>query len=393
MPVTVRPSAQLLEEYGGDRTIPLNTSQDVLSHVLRSGGNVDCKEIFQSAFSVDFVDQERVSTNLSQGNVRSPFLDHAFVGAAMEAYNHHHHLVIRPDDVWISILMQFNSFVNANAEELRSQFVAHKGRKSLVVEAEGCRYTFDFGNMAAQMSRLMEENIVDPDLRSWIMPRFTTSTDVDNVVYSVTMMSTLKQYFEYHFCSTCNLPAVTLLGEKRDWESLLSRIDKLLDYGEQTTRWHSLLKPVLKRFVQTFEDPTAKSTAEFWNRIAHYHSGGSGSDYISGWISAFCAFNKEGKPLYDRYAGFPEAVILDGVKYHPVDKEDIPTSYCSVDVKLVDGDGSIDTAMVAGALACKIGDSQQFSPDLDGQFDSIQPVAGWIMYHKGNGKKDKLLPK
>lgn len=390
MPITVRPSDQPLEKY--DQGSRLRTSQDVLFGLFNGARKAECHEILQSSFSTEAAlnkqapAKETISTNLSQAHVQSLFLNNAFVGAATEAYSHHHHLVIRPDDVWSSILSQFNLFVNANAEELRSQFVSHKGQKELTIETLGTRYTVDYGDLAQQMTHKLEENIVDPHLRGWIMPDFTTTTDVDKVVSAITMMSTLQNYFSYKICIMCNLPAVTLLGEKSDWERLLARIDKLLDYGEQTKRWHSLLKPVLERFVQTFEAPNSKSTAEFWNRIVHYHYGGSGPDYLSGWITAFCAFDDHGKPLFDSKSyqyEEQEALTLDGATYHFVDTDRLPPSYCSVPVKLNDNGKSLDTVMVAGALACKIMNSKDISPDLDGQHDSIQPVAGWIMYEKG----------
>lgn len=45
------------------------------------------------------------------------------------AYSHHHHLTLRPDDVWLAVLSQFSIYVNKNAESLRSYFVTHEGKK------------------------------------------------------------------------------------------------------------------------------------------------------------------------------------------------------------------------------------------------------------------------
>jgi hypothetical protein len=52
---------------------------------------------------------------------------HGFVKAAIKSYSHHHHLHIRPDDVWLAILTQFSAYVNAHAEDLRDKFVQHEG--------------------------------------------------------------------------------------------------------------------------------------------------------------------------------------------------------------------------------------------------------------------------
>jgi len=49
--------------------------------------------------------------------------------------------------------------VNAHAEELRSHFVKHEGKKELVVKAVGTRYTVDFGNLANQMTGQIHENV------------------------------------------------------------------------------------------------------------------------------------------------------------------------------------------------------------------------------------------
>ena len=66
---------------------------------------------------------------------KSPALParNGFVDSVVLAYNRHHHLVIRPEDIWFSILSQLNLYINANSEELRHMFVAHEGKKELVL--------------------------------------------------------------------------------------------------------------------------------------------------------------------------------------------------------------------------------------------------------------------
>ena len=100
-----------------------------------------------------------------------------------DCYNNHKALIIRPDDVWLAILTQFNFFVNGNAEQLRKQFVAHEGKKELIIQVLGNRYSVDFGYMARQMTTLIDENIVDPTLREWILPNFSTTTVNDITVF------------------------------------------------------------------------------------------------------------------------------------------------------------------------------------------------------------------
>jgi hypothetical protein len=216
------------------------------------------------------------------------------VNAVIGAYDQHRALVIRPDDVWLTILSQFNFFVNANAELLRANFVAHEGQRELVICAEGSRHSLDFGSMSRQMVDLIEKNIVDPTLRQWVLPNFTTTTVNDTTVAAVLMMATLKQYFSYGFGgTTCGIPRVTLEGEKSDWVDILGRLEKLKEYGMETIAWYHLLCPVISRFVAAFDAPTSQDNVEFWQKVAHLHHPSSGRSYYSGWINTFNAFDKE----------------------------------------------------------------------------------------------------
>lgn len=83
----------------------------------------------------------------------------------------------------------------------------------------------------------------------------------------------------------CGLPSVTLLGERSDWEDILMRLEKLPSFGDEAGQWHDLLKPVITRFVKTFDEPESESTKDFWQKIVHHHSGGSGPSYYSGSVA------------------------------------------------------------------------------------------------------------
>lgn len=82
------------------------------------------------------------------------------------------------------------------------------------------------------------------------MADFTTTTDTDRIVFAVLMMGTLKKYFNYGLQLECGLPAVTLLGERQDWEKLASRIDKLCSFGARR-EW-------LARAAETRSEPVRR---------------------------------------------------------------------------------------------------------------------------------------
>ena len=187
--------------------------------------------------------------------------------------------------------------MNAHAEDLRHLFVAHEGKKHLVVYASGDRYSVDFGYMARQMGHLISQNVVDKELRNWIVPSFTTTTITDRTVSCIIMMATLKAYFSYEFCIDCGIPQVTLEGTKEDWVQLRAKIEKLKTYGVQCIAWYHLLAPVLDRFVKAFDDPHGEENITFWRRVAHVQDNGSNAPSLMGWITAFCVFSGTGEWL------------------------------------------------------------------------------------------------
>lgn len=114
------------------------------------------------------------------------------------------------------------------------------------------------------------------------MPAFTTTRKSDQATASIIMMSTMQKYFSYVCQLRCGLPSVTLLGKKADWEKMLGRLERLKTFGEEPSAWYELLKPVLTKFVETFDHPESEEIKDFWQKIAHYSGGGSGPTYLSG---------------------------------------------------------------------------------------------------------------
>lgn len=217
-----------------------------------------------------------------------------FVDGAVKAYNEHYHLELRPDDIWVSILAQLSIYINAHSEELRDMFVSHEGQKHLeIIELEDIQgnkdnvFGVDWGKFSYKMSKMIAANIKDPSLREWILPCFSTTTKDDQAVASILMMATLQKFFSYGCGILCGLPSVTLLGRKEDWEKLVEKAERLTTFGDEPIIWHSLLKPVLERFVTSFDSPEAEEIKDFWQKIAHYSGGGSGPSYLSV-SSSFC---------------------------------------------------------------------------------------------------------
>ena len=347
----------------------------------------------------------------SSGSTRaiSP-CDNGLVRTVFQAYTSHHHLVLRPEDIWIAILTQFSFHVNANAETLRHKFVAHDGKVGLILRQyfESLQ-SIDYGDMCNNMTKLIEDNITDPGLRTWIMPSWTTTTTDDVIVASICMMGTLQRYFEYVFDPCCcGIPTATLLGDRADWVDLAGRVERLGEYGEEPELFRDVLRPVMRGFVETFDHPADERVRDFWSRAIDYQSG-SGMNHLSGWITAFLIWDEEGKFRIPKQqqkmtkGAAKKSSAPDGkapLRLHPlsepgwggyrVDLDQVPAGFVSVPVKLKNPETKVmvDTQLLGGSVgmeALTLEQAQQQSSDENVRY-TVRPVTGWWMYQVKGGE-------
>lgn len=277
MPVTIHPAPHGASQFKTNPYYtPASSSLDLLTSTARSElAKVKNVQLIQSSF-----------TDLTSESKIYP-VKNGLVNTCITAYNQHHHLTIRPDDVWLAILGQLNIFINTHAEELRHFFVSYEGKKKLVIVESGCdpkgdpKFGVDWGQFSYKMSKLLGENVKDAELAKWVLPEYTTTTKVDQAVASVMFMATLQSYFSFGCRIRCGLPSVTLAGQKEDWEKILEKADKLGMFGKECEAWLSVLRPVLLRFVGSFDEAKSEECLDFWQRIVHYFGGGSGPTWLS----------------------------------------------------------------------------------------------------------------
>ena len=88
MPVTFKPAAHVAETLSTKGYTPGQILERVSADI-----SLEVKEILRSSFG---------PANTNHGNIIPQ--GNGFVDTVIAAYNTHHSLVVRPDDVWIAIL-------------------------------------------------------------------------------------------------------------------------------------------------------------------------------------------------------------------------------------------------------------------------------------------------
>ncbi|KAM0326976.1 hypothetical protein ACHAQA_006097 [Verticillium albo-atrum] len=326
------------------------------------GASKNAEEFFQQSISNEFYnnsaqvllssfDQDRRNgASLSIGDGVRPSAD-SFVRGAIQAWGEHLHFVIRPEEVWFTILVQMNFYMISHAEEIRHLFVDHEGQETITIE------DLTWQQVLIRFQDEIQSRVKTEWLQDWIVPDFTTTTENDLMTANILMMGLTKAYFRFEGGIICGLPSVTLQGEKADWEALLDKLDRLPEFGDEPATYAQRLRPILSRFVKSFDEPDSSDTVGFWNDIVSARSEffcGAPPFYMSGWITGFYYWNDRGEP-YARNSG-EDDLILDGIQYPSLDIGTLPVGYASAPFVMLDYNGTarFESYVVAGTLGKKI---------------------------------------
>ncbi|KAM9962536.1 hypothetical protein ACTFIR_005444 [Dictyostelium discoideum] len=302
---------------------------------------LESSKIIKSSIITDYNDNELkiLNNNTSSGSTNNHHqnsnngYNNSFVYSAWRAYNHHHHLVIRPENIWLSIITQFSFYINKNSNSLKDKFPDfditidnhhhnhhhhhhhhnhhhhnnnhhghhdnhnhnHNHKKEINIKTNYSFSEASFEKVTDDIWQQISNTIKDESIKEWIIPNFSTTTPSDKVVFSVALNSTLKEYFYYKVTSTNGLPQVTILGTLEDWKNLRDRVTRLLDFdfegnGNQMSTWVSYLLPVMDKFIDSVNE---NPDINWWSKMVDYRQQ-SNSCIISGWLSVFCVFKEDG---------------------------------------------------------------------------------------------------
>lgn len=205
-----------------------------------------------------------LATSFEKDENITPLGDDSFFKCIVEAYANHQSLVLSPDMIWLAICQGFARYANANAEVLRQQLVSHVGKTELVIQtgqdllSDNADWQEVVDSFATQISKHTKGNIAE-----LMTCNFSTSGPVEKVSSQITLMESVKAYFDYKAVRiVCGIPKITLKGTPADWRQLLEKVKLLEQFGLQ--EWTKSLEPILIEFIRTSEGKPKKS---FWQSM------------------------------------------------------------------------------------------------------------------------------
>ncbi len=210
---------------------------------------------------------------------------HPLIETLHRAFDTHRPVSLSPDVIWLTLTQGLARHINANAEQLRDQFVQHQGKKKISVR----RDDFVKGSpenpwpeVFSELSAAIEDHI--GEAHGLIVADFSTTGPVERAASELVLMDALQAYFAYEVCTMCGIPSITLEGTVGDWQRIA---DRTREFGRLGLDWWvAALEPLLNQFVAA---ASGKIDREFWDSIYKWHGAeGSGTNpYITGWILNF----------------------------------------------------------------------------------------------------------
>jgi hypothetical protein len=214
------------------------------------------------------------------------------------------------------------------------------------------------------------------------------------------------------------IPSITLLGTRSDWKTILDKLDPLLSlkFGKEPAIYGAMLRPVLARFVETFDKPHDASVRQFWSDIVTTSPKQSlchnTTDLVSGWINAFHYWDGAGEPLANAAPSLnysarkptehlqSEALVLDNITYPWRHRSSLPASYIHLPIYMFGDTGGLRRSqLLVGMLAksVKKGIPEGYEQSMkyvgfklpssvqESDHSILKPLSAWIYHDDGIG--------
>ena len=228
-----------------------------------------------------------------RGNTEASFIGGdmpGFITAIHTAYQSHYPLKLTPSDFILLIGQGLSKHINRYPEELRSNFVSHEGKETIIITRDGFvkgsqnDWSTVFGDFANEIKKIVKADIYDV-----VVDDTAGATKTTRIVSELTLMDCTQSYFNYEVHTICGIPMITLEGKKEDWEKVKQKVNKLVEINKddclRLNWWLNHLIPVIDEVCDTAINRVANSA--FWSSIYKYYNRGSGGPFITGWCTVF----------------------------------------------------------------------------------------------------------
>ena len=222
----------------------------------------------------------------SDEEIYSVGADCGMFAAVFTAYSYHYKLRTSPDDWWFCVIKQVARAIDESAQEesVRKVFVDHEGKNVIEIPVEDPTiYTVDYNWFFDQITKAIKENVKVPEFVDGMTADFGTTTPVQKIVSQITLMYSMKHYFDFDIIMGCGIPAVEMLGTEEDWQKLTTKLKVLRTLLEPMENdlcfrpgWWDVIQNIFCKLLETYQ---GKPDEKWWSHIMDYEE-----EYASGMV-------------------------------------------------------------------------------------------------------------
>jgi hypothetical protein len=376
-------------------------------------------DLDRQGISTEHIDQSSYSIRGNLSRVSIYAAQDSFVRGAIDAAVKHQHLVLRPQDVWLTILTQLSYYMRKHKDDtaLRNMW----DNFDAGVPPKNNLWVM-FGNgMDNWTQRMFKQRDKTNWLLDWVRPAFQTApslptdmkTSDEELMANALMMAQPTLSFEELAPFPCDngMPSVTLLGMREDWMKLAEKLTQMEkgSFGVEPSLYAHILRPILARFIATFDRPNDPAIRLFWNNMLTITARQKlcrTTDVVTGWINAFHFWDGTGSHISsfnvasDSNGNNNQTLQLDKTVFPWRHIKDLPTAYSHVAMCVSsDSKWESSTGMLVGMIAKSINkgapegytSAMQMAgvtlplPVAESHHSMLQPLAAHITHH---GKQD-----
>ncbi|KAL4441116.1 hypothetical protein ABPG74_002066 [Tetrahymena malaccensis] len=230
------------------------------------------------------------------------------------AYALHMDLCLSADDLWISVCNNISNHINKNSEKYRHFFVNHEGKMELRVILPPEHFA-SFPNKQNRwdiVTDLLSEEIkknTEGNIAEVMTNNFSTTTLIDKVGSQISLMATMKSYFDYvGIIPMCGIQKIHFKGGEEDFGKLVLKTKTLKQNYSLDESLSTYLTNIEEIFTKILEQISSKKAdVDFWNQIIdqkeEYICVGSGCSKkvtYTGWIVKLFGLYNENKNSIER---------------------------------------------------------------------------------------------
>ena len=233
----------------------------------------------------------------------------SLISGLIIAYKNHYPITISPDMIWLLILQGYSKFMEKYSEIVRGQYVNFDGKKALCLERLGIfpeTATKEvWKGIIQEFTKKIGDNVGN-EIISNLQSNFSTTNSVTLTTSQVSIMSAMKQYFEYKvLMGGCGISSIILEGSLEDWLKIKSKLEFLSNKCMKW--WTKHLIPIIDNIIKTKECyqknyKINSNLVKFWKDMIKLK--GKGDMYephvINGWIVNFFPNYDDPKPKLNK---------------------------------------------------------------------------------------------